>query len=190
MHPSTTQYKYADKKAKLNNEILQMMDEQVALARRRQQYEIQSFRKAHQQSHQRRDFDLYDPNALRNDLPARTGDLDPRIGASSLQRFEGEDLAVSDRIALQKEQMRVWVNEQVHNLDQKLLDELNEKRYFIMTISDVRVYSLMITCLFFTIENMNSCNPTSTIKWQLFKVLLIRPNVNKPNLITSTTWLW
>ncbi len=68
------------------------MDAKVTQARRRQSEDIDNFRKAHQQAHQRRDYDLYDPSILKKSLPARIGDYDPRLGASSLQKFEGEDL--------------------------------------------------------------------------------------------------
>ena len=75
-----------------NDDILGVMDSEVTQARRRQLEEIDSYRKAYQQPHQRRDYDLYDPLKLKKSLPARIGDTDPRTGASSLQKFEGEDL--------------------------------------------------------------------------------------------------
>eukprot|EP00842_Homolaphlyctis_polyrhiza_P004850 jgi/Hompol1/5366/HPOL_004368-RA len=106
------------------------MDEQVSVARRRKLQEMNEFRKSQQQPHQRRDFDLYDPEALLKDLPARTNDDDPRIGVSSLQRFEGEDLAQGDRIKLQKDQMRVWANEQVYEKERQMQEELDEKRKY------------------------------------------------------------
>jgi hypothetical protein len=103
-----------DHQTKLNNEILQMMDEKVKMEKRSKLVEINQYRDQYQKINQRRDFDLYDPMALRKDLPARISDDDPRIGVSSIQRFEGEDLGVSNREALQKEQMRVWTEEQMY----------------------------------------------------------------------------
>lgn len=41
-----------------------------------------------------RDWDLSRPDALWIDRPAREGDNDPRLGASSAQLFDGEDLQV------------------------------------------------------------------------------------------------
>lgn len=70
------------------------MDSEVTQSRRRQHEEMNEYRKLHQQAPQRRDYDLYDPLHLKKDLPARIGDLDPRTGASSLQKFEGEDLGM------------------------------------------------------------------------------------------------
>ena len=56
----------------------------------------------------KREWDLNNPDALRNELPPRIGDFDPRCGASSLQIFAGEDLKKGDRIKMQELQMRDW----------------------------------------------------------------------------------
>ncbi|KAI8924394.1 RIB43A-domain-containing protein [Entophlyctis helioformis] len=119
-----------DAKMKHTNEILQFMDNEVALARRHQHQEMNRFRVDYQKPPQRRDFDLYDPNALRKDLPARTSDDDNRIGVSSLQRFEGEDLADYERHKLQKDQMRVWANEQVYEKERRQQEEMDEKKKY------------------------------------------------------------
>ncbi|KAI8896834.1 RIB43A-domain-containing protein [Globomyces pollinis-pini] len=119
-----------DHQAKLNNEILQLMDEKVKQARRNQLKDMNDFRKQNQQPYQRRDFDLYDPAALKNDFPARVTDEDPRIGVSSLQRFEGEDLAVWKREDHQKEQMRIWTDEQLFEKEQLRQRALNEKKQY------------------------------------------------------------
>jgi hypothetical protein len=55
---------------------------------------VQAFRAAAQGRGGRREWDLSRPDALRLDGPARAGDDDPRCGPASMQRFEGEDLAV------------------------------------------------------------------------------------------------
>lgn len=43
-----------------------------------------------------REWDLNRPDAKKTDKPARVGDVDPRCGPSSLQKFDGEDLTVSN----------------------------------------------------------------------------------------------
>lgn len=53
---------------------------------------LNEFRMMHQQPSSRREWDLYDPDRLKKDRPARVSDDDPRCGAASLQKFEGEDL--------------------------------------------------------------------------------------------------
>jgi len=50
---------------------------------------LNEFRSLHQQPDSRREFDLYDPDYLKKDKPARVSDDDPRCGISSIQRFEG-----------------------------------------------------------------------------------------------------
>lgn len=53
---------------------------------------LNEFRMLHQQPSSRREWDLYDPDRLKKDRPARVSDDDPRCGVSGLQKFEGEDL--------------------------------------------------------------------------------------------------
>lgn len=63
---------------------------------KRQQQDVRSlnqamneFRYLHQQPDSRREFDLYDPDYLKKDKPARVSDDDPRCGIASLQKFDG-----------------------------------------------------------------------------------------------------
>ena len=70
-------------------EMLQKRQEEDIRALARAENE---FRALHQQPSSRREFDLYDPDALKKDKPARVHDDDPRCGISSLQKFDGEDL--------------------------------------------------------------------------------------------------
>lgn len=44
-----------------------------------------------------REWDLNRPDHVKIDSPARIGDEDPRLGVSSLQKFDGEDLSVRGR---------------------------------------------------------------------------------------------
>jgi hypothetical protein len=60
----------------------------------------------------RREYDLSDPSALRSEPPTRIGDFDARIGASSLQRFDGEDLAAGERRKTQLAQQMRWCESQ------------------------------------------------------------------------------
>ncbi|TPX76569.1 hypothetical protein CcCBS67573_g02175 [Chytriomyces confervae] len=112
------------------NQILSLMDDQTAQARRSHLQKINAFRATQQTPSQSRDFDLVDPHALLKDLPARTGDDDPRCGVSGLQKFEGEDLGVSIRDREQKEQMRTWVQKQLWEKNQRLEEEAASKRAY------------------------------------------------------------
>ena len=69
---------------------------------------VQTYRSEHQRKEQRREYDLSDPSALRSEPPTRIGDFDARIGASSLQRFDGEDLAAGERRKTQLAQQMRW----------------------------------------------------------------------------------
>ncbi|XP_011684604.1 PREDICTED: RIB43A-like with coiled-coils protein 2 [Wasmannia auropunctata] len=82
--------------------------------RRRINREVESFRRVHQRAEDRRDYDLYDPEALKKSLPARVDDNgdDPRLGAASAQKFDGEDRNMPERLKAQREQMRWWIQRQ------------------------------------------------------------------------------
>ncbi|XP_011646865.1 RIB43A-like with coiled-coils protein 2 isoform X2 [Pogonomyrmex barbatus] len=82
--------------------------------RRRLNKEVESFRRVHQRAEDRRDYDLYDPEALKKSLPARVNDNgdDPSLGVASAQKFEGEDRNLPVRLKMQKEQMRWWIQRQ------------------------------------------------------------------------------
>lgn len=92
---------------------------------------LNEFRMLHQQPNSRREFDLYDPDSMKKDKPARISDDDPRCGISSLQKFEGEDLNSKARRKFQNEQKREWAEQQMRERkqaeeNQKAADRLYE----------------------------------------------------------------
>ncbi|KAI8801938.1 RIB43A-domain-containing protein [Cladochytrium replicatum] len=119
-----------DKTMKETNILLQHLDNETAESRRRTDRAVNDFRAAHQNPWQRRDFDLYDPDAKKKDLPARVGDSDPRNSVSGCQIFEGEDLSSSDRIARQRQQMRTWALEGIRERTEKKRQEDEEQRQY------------------------------------------------------------
>lgn len=91
----------------------------TCLLQKRQEHDIHElnramneFRYLHQQPSQRREWDLYDPEGLKKDKPARVSDDDPRCTISGLQKFDGEDLNNKARAKFQREQLREWSNQQ------------------------------------------------------------------------------
>jgi len=60
----------------------------------------------------RREYDLNDPLAKRKGEPARTSDYDARCGASSLQKFSGEDLMKDERVRQQRAAMVSSIEQQ------------------------------------------------------------------------------
>ncbi|CAG9762832.1 unnamed protein product [Ceutorhynchus assimilis] len=76
------------------------------------QQKINTFRKNYQKPEDRREFDLNDPDGKKKELPCRMNDDDPRLGPSSAQKFEGEDLVSERRLKVQKEQTKSWLEQQ------------------------------------------------------------------------------
>ena len=71
----------------------------TCLLQKRQEHDIRElnrsmneFRYLHQQPAQRREWDLYDPEGLKKDKPARVSDDDPRNTISGLQKFDGKEI--------------------------------------------------------------------------------------------------
>ncbi|XP_063721465.1 RIB43A-like with coiled-coils protein 2 [Symsagittifera roscoffensis] len=95
-----------------NDKIAQLLQKRQEADIRRLNKALNEYRNMHQQPNTRREFDLYDPDSLKKDKPARVHDDDPRCTLSSLQKFEGEDLNNPARRKLQQEQMREWSKQQ------------------------------------------------------------------------------
>ena len=72
-----------------NDKISQLLEKRQDADMRELNRAMNEFRMMHQQPDSRREFDLYDPDYLKKDKPARVSDDDPRCGVSSLQKFEG-----------------------------------------------------------------------------------------------------
>jgi len=96
-----------------NDKITVLLQQRQEKDVRNLQKSLNDFRVRYQQPPTRREFDLYDPEALKKDKPARISDDDPRCGISSMQKFQGEDLAERKRDALMKEQRREWAIAQI-----------------------------------------------------------------------------
>ena len=95
-----------------NDRIAELLQQRQEHDVRQMNSALNEFRSLHQQPDSRREFDLYDPDGLRKDKPARVGDDDPRLGISGMQQFEGEDLNNKARQKFQNEQLREWSEQQ------------------------------------------------------------------------------
>uniref|UniRef100_A0A8C5PLI2 RIB43A domain with coiled-coils 2 n=1 Tax=Leptobrachium leishanense TaxID=445787 RepID=A0A8C5PLI2_9ANUR len=114
-------------------------DKIASLLDTRQQEEIRNlnravdmFRLSYQKKEDRREYDLYDPQSLKKDLPARVSDEDPRCSVSGVQKLMGEDLNQEQRKKAQQEQLREWSLQQQYEWakgleDQKMADSLYDK---------------------------------------------------------------
>ncbi|XP_078062277.1 RIB43A-like with coiled-coils protein 2, partial [Mustelus asterias] len=95
--------------------------------------EVNEFRTRYQQPGTQREFDLWDPDGLKKDVPARVSDDDPRCGPSGLQKFAGEDLNEKARKKFQQQESRKWLTAQRMEReraerDQRFADDLSHKK--------------------------------------------------------------
>jgi hypothetical protein len=108
--------------------LIALKQQEFENERFRMRQELNEFRQYYQKPELSRDFDLFDPDALKKTLPARLGDDDPRLTISGAQKFEGEDLSGKDRAKMQKEQQRIWLEQQIREKRQAEIDrKLHEK---------------------------------------------------------------
>ncbi|KAG2499975.1 hypothetical protein HYH03_002260 [Edaphochlamys debaryana] len=91
---------------------LTLMQQEADAVRKAYNMDVEAFRQQQQLKHTRREWDINRPDANQVALPARVGDDDVRLGASSLQKFDGEDLSAGDRKKAQIEQNVDWWAEQ------------------------------------------------------------------------------
>lgn len=115
---------YFDKQAEFMDKHAQVLQREVDEVRRQRELETTNFRDTYQRKDLGREWDLNNPSRVRNELPARVCDDDPRCGASSLQKFEGEDLDGKDRRVAQAQQQQNWAQQQ---LDEKQAKKWMEK---------------------------------------------------------------
>ncbi|XP_055986119.1 RIB43A-like with coiled-coils protein 1 [Sorex fumeus] len=113
---------YANNQVKYDM-VAQMLEKEQAERTRRLAKKIQDFREQKQQLRNQREFDLWDPNQLKKEFPARVGDYDPRCGPSSLQCFSGEDLDRATRLRVQQEQLRYNLENQLQEQNQARAEE-------------------------------------------------------------------
>ena len=85
-----------------NDKIAQLLQKRQEHDQAELNKALNEFRHLHQQPASRREFDLYDPDYLKKDKPARVSDDDPRCGIASLQKFDGEDLNNKARTKFQQ----------------------------------------------------------------------------------------
>eukprot|EP00761_Pharyngomonas_kirbyi_P013162 gb/GECH01013189.1/.p1 GENE.gb/GECH01013189.1/~~gb/GECH01013189.1/.p1 ORF type:complete len:378 (+),score=163.47 gb/GECH01013189.1/:1-1134(+) len=97
-------------------------------ARQQKLKSIDEYRKNCQRPEQRREFDLNDPDAFKKELPARISDDDPRLGPSTVQKLEGEDLSMNERSVAQQRQLSRWLRQQNRERKNREMQEQQEDR--------------------------------------------------------------
>lgn len=116
---------------------LQQAEAENERVRRELNREDAEFRAANQQRHQRREWDLNDPQALRRELPGRVGDDDPRLGASCGQVFAGEDLGARGRQKQQASQLSSWFSQQANERELRRQAEMDRDHLIAMQQAEV-----------------------------------------------------
>jgi hypothetical protein len=102
-----------DNTAKNIDKQLKLLEMEKQRIKRGMEKEAKEFSLQNLHYEARREFDLNDPHAKKKDVPARIGDDDPRCGASSLQKFGGEDLMKRHREVVQQKAQASWVEQQI-----------------------------------------------------------------------------
>ena len=113
-----------------------LLEKQQEEERRNINKDIENFRRHCQRTEDRRDYDLYDPNALKKVAPIRD--------EASAHKFEGEDGGGKGRSKAQQEQTRWWIEKQMGERVQAERDQQEaEKAYQEAVISrDKRAMAL------------------------------------------------
>jgi len=120
----------SDKQARLVSERGMALERQVELQRRQAQCDDVAYNHAYQRKQFRREYDLSNPDMVKNDLPIRIGDEDPRLGACSLQLMHGEDSDYAARTELQRAQQRAWCLAQMDEKANKAAEDEQADRVF------------------------------------------------------------
>uniref|UniRef100_H3B708 RIB43A-like with coiled-coils protein 1 n=1 Tax=Latimeria chalumnae TaxID=7897 RepID=H3B708_LATCH len=117
-----------------HDKIVAMLDQRQAQDCLKLNQALVDFRERHQQPESRREFDLNDPQALKKDKPARVSDDDPRLGPSSLQKLDGEDLNNKARTKYQVQQAKKWLIEQMNDRNRAKADQEFAVLFFVVTV--------------------------------------------------------
>ena len=115
---------FYDTQALMMDKHAQVLQREVDEIRLQREREVLNYRETFQKKQCGREWDLNDPKRVRNTLPPRVCDDDPRCGTASMQKFEGEDLDAANRRKAQAQQQREWAEQQ---MDEKLMKKWNEK---------------------------------------------------------------
>eukprot|EP00164_Ancoracysta_twista_P002186 GFYU01002885.1.p1 GENE.GFYU01002885.1~~GFYU01002885.1.p1 ORF type:complete len:408 (+),score=114.00 GFYU01002885.1:65-1225(+) len=144
------QVKLRNAREQLEKDRELLLDEQMKLAEQGMEYlenmrrearaqvakEIDNYRRMHQTKDSRKEFDLSDPNGLRNEQPPRV-DNEGDVAVSSIQKFEGEDATAKDRNAQQAAQQAGWVRQQLAEKREREQRELDDDTIYAATVEEM-----------------------------------------------------
>ena len=102
-----------DNERLLLDQQLAYLEQERLRAERTKAVGVADYITTYQGKEKSREYDLSDPLALKKDEPARTGDDDPKVSVSGLQRFLGEDLSYAHRVKMQQQEQSSWNAQQI-----------------------------------------------------------------------------
>ena len=109
---------------------LQLIDRETSRQRKQLSVQESQYRHDFQQKHQRKEWDLSNPSALKSEGPARQSDTDPTLHVSGLQKLQGEDLSNPFRFKKQQQQMRDWIKVQLEEKQRRIEAERAIDQHF------------------------------------------------------------
>jgi hypothetical protein len=132
---------YHDRYRVISDQVAQVCETIRHEATRERQKAVTAYSLENCRKEQRREFDLSDPNLIKTERPARDGDNDTRLGASSIQTFEGEDFLAQNRkkeaVSATREWLAYQMAEKKENQDRERdVDRLHNEA--MMTANQVR----------------------------------------------------
>lgn len=111
-HEAEIQRQYDNELQRQNHE-LNLQLEALARERFKLHSELNDFRANCQRREHTREFDLNDPQYLRNSLTARDATTGAQLKLSNSLKFMGEDEQCEERSRQQKQQQRAWLQQQI-----------------------------------------------------------------------------
>lgn len=102
----------------------QVLQKEVDELKANRERAVNDYRQTFQKRELNREWDLNDPKRFQKEIPARVDDHDPRLGVSSLQKFQGEDLDMPQRRRAQALQQQEWARQQI---DEKTMKKFMER---------------------------------------------------------------
>ncbi|XP_075395712.1 RIB43A-like with coiled-coils protein 1 isoform X1 [Tenrec ecaudatus] len=153
--------------------VAQMLEKEQAERKRRLAKKIQDFREQKQQLKNRCEFDLWDPNGLK-ELPSHLCDSDPPSGPASLQCLSGKNLDRAAYLRMQQEQFRYSLERQLQEQQQARFNEmyadmLNDQLCLDMDMRATHLANLEKSChmaMMSAIANVNKAQVTELAEWQ------------------------
>ncbi|XP_028400713.1 RIB43A-like with coiled-coils protein 2 [Dendronephthya gigantea] len=140
---------------------------------------LNDYRKTFQRKEDTREFDLNDPDQLKNDKPARISDDDPRLGISSLQKFSGEDLNSKERKQLQQEQVREWCKQQMNERSQEEANNSQANRLYDLKARELDQRAVELA------ESERQCREAINLATAKYNAALARETKAKNELIKT-----